>query len=116
MSETVCGAGNAGGVDDVEGGAVEAHIGAVEVVLAVGVGGGNEHEVRAMHELIKQVAGDSLRLDAGFNNRNLIDEISKRGMKPYVFPKKNNVLNGHLAWKLMYLELYLDVMAWLGNC
>ena len=73
----------------------------------------NEHEVRAMHELITTVTGESLRLDAGFNNRALIDEISELGMKPYVFPKKNNVLNGHLAWKLMYLELYLDVMAWL---
>lgn len=73
----------------------------------------NENEVRAMHELIKVVEGNSLRLDAGFNGRNLVDAISKLGLKPFVFPKKNNILNGHLAWKLMYLELYLDVMTWL---
>ena len=73
----------------------------------------NENEVRAMHELIKEVSGESLRLDAGFNGRDLVDAIDELGLKPYVFPKKNNLLNGHLAWKLMYLELYLDVMAWL---
>ena len=73
----------------------------------------NENEVRAMHELIKTVTGNSLRLDAGFNGRKLVDAINELGMKPYVFPKKNNVLNGNLAWKLMYLELYMDVMTWL---
>ena len=66
-----------------------------------------------MHDLIKLVNGNSLRLDAGFNGRDLVDEISALGLKPYVFPKKNNLLNGHLAWKLMYLELYMDVMTWL---
>ena len=66
-----------------------------------------------MHELITNVEGSSLRLDAGFNGRDLVDAISELGIKPYVFPKKNNLLNGHLAWKLMYLELYYDVMAWL---
>lgn len=81
-----------------------------EVVQAFAV---NENEVRAMHELIKQVTGDSLRLDAGFNGRDLVDAISELGLKPFVFPKKSNLLNGHLAWKLMYLELYLDVMLWL---
>ena len=73
----------------------------------------NQNEVRAMHELITNVEGSSLRLDAGFNGRDLVDAISELGIKPYVFPKKNNLLNGHLAWKLMYLELYYDVMAWL---
>lgn len=73
----------------------------------------NEDEVCAMHKLIKVVEGNSLRLDAGFNSRSLVDAISELGFKPFVFPKKNNLLNGHLAWKLMYLELYLDVMAWL---
>ena len=41
-----------------------------------------------MHELIKKVKGDSLRLDAGFNARDLIDEINELGLKPFVFPKR----------------------------
>ena len=73
----------------------------------------NENEVRAMHELIKRVEGNSLRLDAGFNGRDLVDAIDELGLKPFIFPKKNNLINGHLAWKLMYWELYLDVMTWL---
>lgn len=81
-----------------------------EIVQAFAI---NENEVRAMHELIKTVEGTSLRLDAGFNGRDLVDAMSELGLKPFVFPKKNNLLNGHLAWKLMYLELCLDVMAWL---
>ena len=43
----------------------------------------------------------------------LVRKIAENGMKPYVFPKKNNKLNGKLAWKTMYLELYYDVMSWL---
>ena len=34
-------------------------------------------------------------------------------MTPYVFPKKNNNLNGSVAWKSMYMDLFLDVMNWL---
>lgn len=81
-----------------------------EVVQAFNV---HEHELRAMRELIKEVVGDSLRLDAGFNDRDLIEAIDKLLMIPFVFPKKNNILNGSLAWKIMYLELYTDVMTWL---
>jgi transposase len=73
-----------------------------------------EHqECKAMHMLIDQVYGGSLRLDAGFNDRKLVRKIAEKGMKPYVFPMKNNNLNGDLAWKTMYLELLLDVMQWL---
>lgn len=72
-----------------------------------------EQECKAMHKLIEMVYGDSLRLDAGFNDRDLVKKIALRNMKPYVFPKKNNKLNGSPAWKLMYLELFLDVMLWL---
>lgn len=71
------------------------------------------HERHAMHELILQVQGSSLRLDAGFVDRKLVEKISELGMKPYIFPKKNNKINGTLAWKNMYLELYFDVMIWL---
>lgn len=81
-----------------------------EIVQAFNLG---KQELRAMHELINEIIGDSLRLDAGFNDRELVDKIEALKIKPYVFPKKNNNLNGHPAWKNMYLELYYDVMQWL---
>lgn len=82
-----------------------------EIVQAFDVSG--EQECRAMHKLIEGVYGDSLRLDAGFNDRELVRKIAKRGMIPYVFPRADNKMNGHLAWKQMYMELFLDVMQWL---
>lgn len=82
-----------------------------EIVQAFDISG--EQECRAMHELIEKVYGDSLRLDAGFNDRELVRKIVERGMTPYVFPKSNNNLNGSFAWKNMYLELFYDVMQWL---
>lgn len=82
-----------------------------EIVQAFDVSG--EDECKAMHRLIEGVYGDSLRLDAGFNDRELVKKIVEEGMIPFVFPKKNNNLNGSLAWKSMYLELMLDVMHWL---
>ena len=82
-----------------------------EIVQAFDVSG--IQECKAMHKLIEEVYGDSLRLDAGFNDRELVKKISEREMIPYVFPKKNNNLNGHFAWKTMYMELFLDVMQWL---
>ena len=66
-----------------------------------------------MHKMINNVYGDSIRLDAGFNDRELVRKIAEKGMIPYVFPRKNNNLNGSPAWKLMYLELFYDVMLWL---
>ena len=72
-----------------------------------------KEEGAAMHYLITQVEGASLRLDAGFVDRKLIKKISSLGMKPFVFPKKNINLNGSPAWKKMYLELFYDVMQWL---
>ncbi|MBU1975665.1 MAG: hypothetical protein KKG59_04645 [Nanoarchaeota archaeon] len=82
-----------------------------EIVQAFDISG--EQECRAMHKLIEGVYGDSLRLDAGFNDRELVRKIAEKDMVPYVFPKKDNNLNGDLAWKLMYMELFLDVMGWL---
>ena len=82
-----------------------------EIVQTFDISG--KQECQAMHELIKEVKGNSLRLDAGFNDRKLVQEISELGMKPYIFPKKYNNLNGRLAWQTMYLELYYDVMQWL---
>ena len=72
-----------------------------------------EQECKAMHNLIKLAYGNSIRLDAGFNDRELVRKIAENGMTPYVFPKKNNNLNGSVAWKSMYMDLFLDVMAWL---
>ncbi len=82
-----------------------------EVVQAFDLTG--EQECRAMHKLIFEVEGDSLRLDAGFNDRELVRKIAELEMIPYVFPKRNNNLNGAFAWKNMYLCLYYDVMTWL---
>ena len=82
-----------------------------EIVQAFELGNKNEHEV--MSQLITQVEGNSLRLDAGFNNRELVKQIADLEMIPYIFPRIDNNLNGSLAWKNMYLELYYDVMTWL---
>jgi transposase len=82
-----------------------------EIVQAFELGNKNEHEV--MSKLITQVEGSSIRLDAGFNNRELVKRIAELEMIPYIFPKKSNNLNGSLPWKTMYLELYHDVMTWL---
>jgi len=82
-----------------------------EIVQSFDISG--EQECKAMHKLIEGVYGNSLRLDAGFVDRELIRKIDESGMKPYVFPKKNINLNGKLAWKTTYLELFMDVMTWL---
>jgi len=82
-----------------------------EVVQAFDLDG--KQECQVMHKLVEHVYGNSLRLDAGFNDRKLVKKIVDLNMIPYVFPKKSNVLNGSLAWKQMYLELLLDIMQWL---
>ena len=82
-----------------------------EIVQAFDISG--KQECQAMHDLIEQVEGDSLRLDAGFVDRELTRKIAELGMIPYIFPKKNINLNGSVAWKNMYLELYYDVWQWL---
>lgn len=82
-----------------------------EVVQAYDMSG--MQECKAMHNLVTQVEGESIRLDSGFVDRKLVQKMSDLGMKPFVFPKKNNKLNGRPAWKNMYLELYFDVMTWL---
>lgn len=84
-----------------------------EVVQAFDISGKQESKI--MIKLVEQVKGDSLTLDAGFNCRDLVVKIDELGMTPFIFPKKNNVINGRLAWKLMYLELYYDVIQWLIN-
>ncbi|MEK7074527.1 MAG: hypothetical protein AAB968_02070 [Patescibacteria group bacterium] len=81
-----------------------------EVVQAFDIYG---QECKAMHKLIELVYGNSLRLDAGFNDRKLVKRIAEKGITPYVFPRCINNLNGSVAWKSMYMDLFMDVMAWL---
>jgi transposase len=82
-----------------------------EVVQAFELG--ERGECKVMKRLINEVDGESLRLDAGFNDRELVKMIAEKEMIPYIFPKCNNNLNGSKAWKTMYLELFYDVMTWL---
>jgi len=79
-----------------------------EIVQAFDVLGIQECQI--MHELIKNVEGSSLSLDAGFNDRKLVSEISRLGMKPIIFPKKSNNMNGDVFWQKMYLDFYYDVV------
>ena len=53
----------------------------------------NKKEREAMKNMIKQVKGKSLRLDAGFVDKELTRRINELGMKPFIFPKKNLNLN-----------------------
>ncbi len=73
----------------------------------------SKEECRAMHSLIEEVEGDSFRLDSGFNDRELIRKIVENKIIPYVYPKKNNKLNGGKGWTDMYLDFFTDVIAWL---
>lgn len=82
-----------------------------EIVQAFDITGGGECKV--MIELIQDVFGDSIRLDAGFNSRELTKEIEKLFMTPYIYPKSNNILNGDDSWKEMYLEFFKDIFIWL---
>jgi len=82
-----------------------------EVVQAFDFSGEDEQE--AMFRLIGEVEGDSLRLDAGFNNRELVRKIAELGMLPFVYPNKSNNIDGGQAWREMYLEFFTDVIFWL---
>jgi len=57
----------------------------------------NKKEKEAMKKMLIEIKGNSLRLDAGFVDRELTSMISKLGMKPFIFPKKNINLNGRIA-------------------
>ena len=73
----------------------------------------DKSERRAMKKMIEEVKGNSLRLDAGFVDRELTSRIAELGMKPLIFPRKNLNINGRIAWKLMYLELFFETQEWL---
>ena len=72
-----------------------------------------EDERLAIDSLVEEVEGDSLRLDAGFNDKELVRKIVEKGIIPYVYPKKINRINGGNGWTEMYLEFFMDVIAWL---
>jgi len=82
-----------------------------EIVQAFDFSG--EDEKDAMLGLIEQVDGEKLKLDAGFNCRELVKKIAEFGMLPYVYPYKSNKINGAEAWREMYLEFFTDVVFWL---
>jgi transposase len=82
-----------------------------EIVQAFDFSG--EDECKAMFDLIEQVKGEKLKLDAGFNCRDLVRKIAELGMLPYVYPYKSNDINGTEAWRDMYLEFFTDVIGWL---
>lgn len=82
-----------------------------EIVQTFDISGIQECQI--MHELVKQVTGDSIRLDAGFNDHALVELIDKLGMTCYVYPKISNILNGRIAWKSMYLYFFWDIYSWL---
>lgn len=82
-----------------------------EIVQAFDITGRGEREVMA--ELIKIVSGDSIRLDAGFNSRELTEAIDKLLMIPYIYPNSKNDLNGKDSWKYMYLNFLWDIWLWL---
>jgi len=67
----------------------------------------------AMFDLVEKVDGDSLRLDAGFNNHELAKKIVEKNIIPYVYPKKINNINGSRGWSEMYLDFFKDIIAWL---
>ena len=82
-----------------------------EIVQAFDFSG--KDESKAMHELIKIVDGNSLALDSGFNDRELVRKIVEKNIIPYIYPKKNNKINGRNGWTEMYLDFFTDVIAWL---
>lgn len=97
--------------NDKQGGYLTCIVDSREVVQAFNIEGEDERE--AMKQLIEEVDGDSLRLDAGFVDRELVARIDRLGMIPYIYPKKNLKLNGRQAWKDMLLSFFLDVTSWL---
>ena len=82
-----------------------------QIVQAFDITRRGESEV--MKELIKEVSGESIRLDSGFNDRELTKAIEELFMVPYIYSKSNNNLNGDDSWKYMYLEFFWDVYLWL---
>jgi transposase len=82
-----------------------------EIVQAFDFSG--EDECTAMDSLIEEVKGNTIALDAGFNDKELVRKIVEQGIIPYVYPRKINRINGGNGWTEMYMEFFTDVIAWL---
>ncbi len=82
-----------------------------EIIQAFDFSG--EDECNVMFELIEEVEGYSLRLDAGFNCRESVKKIAELGMLPYVYPIKSNKINGAEDWREMHMEFFTEVILWL---
>lgn len=70
-------------------------------------------ECKVMKKLLKNVKGKKMSLDSGFVDKELVKQISLIGMTPYVFPKKNNNMNGDVYWQKMCYNFYLNTLEWL---
>lgn len=70
-------------------------------------------ECKVMRELIKKVNDKRLSLDSGFLDKEFVKEISLKGLIPYIFPKKNNNMNGNPHWQKMCYNFYLNTLEWL---
>lgn len=70
-------------------------------------------ECKVMKKLLKNVKGKKMSLDSGFIDRDLVKQISLMEMTPYVFPKKNNNMNGDVYWQKMCYGFYLNTLEWL---
>ena len=82
-----------------------------EIVQSFDFSGKNERLV--IDSLVEEIEGDTLCLDAGFNDRDLVRKIVAKNIIPYVYPKKINRINGGNGWTEMYLDFFTDVIAWL---
>jgi transposase len=82
-----------------------------EIVQAFDFSG--EDECIIMDSLVQEVEGETICLDAGFNDRELVRKIVEKNIIPYVYPKKINRINGGNGWTEMYMEFFTDVIAWL---
>lgn len=70
-------------------------------------------ECKIMKKLLRNMRGKKMSLDSGFVDRDLIKQISEMNMIPYVFPKKNNNMNGDPYWQKMCYDFYLNTLDWL---
>lgn len=82
-----------------------------EIVQSFDFSGKDERVV--IDSLVEEVEGESLCLDAAFNDKELVRKIVAKNIVPYIYPKKINRINGGNGWTEMYLDFCTDVIAWL---
>jgi transposase len=82
-----------------------------EIVQSFDFSGKDERLV--MDDLVQEIEGETLCLDAAFNDKELVRKIVERDIIPYIYPKKINRINGGNGWTEMYMDFFTDVIAWL---